>query len=136
MRLTAGIFAIILVAVFLCSAQAPSATAPKYDPASEATLKGTIGEIKQIQFGKATHVDLVLKSGSEVFEVGVCPANIFQDLIVSLAPGDEVEVTGSKVQLDQKPFVMAREIVKGNDSLTLRDKKGTPVWMWMRKAAE
>ena len=133
MRLSAGIIVVLLLAVFIGAAQTPSATAPKYDPASEGTLKGTIGEIKQIQFGKDTHVDLVMKSGNDLFDIGVCPPDIFKDLIVTLATGDEVEVTGSKVQLGDKPFMMAREIVKGNDSLTLRDKKGSPMWMWMRK---
>jgi hypothetical protein len=133
MRVTATILAILLFAATPGYAQAPAEQTPKYDPATETTLKGTIGEIKQIQLGKDVHVDLVMKSGTDVFDVGVCPPDIFKDLIVTLAAGDEVQVTGSKVQLDQKPFVMAREIVKGNETLALRDKKGSPVWMWMRK---
>ena len=132
MRITAGTLVIFLVAVF-CSAQTPTAAAPKYDPGTEATLKGIIDQISQVKLGDAMQVELVMKSGADQFNVGVCPPDIFKDLIVSFAAGDEVEVTGSKVQLDEKPFVMAREIVKGNDKVSLRDKKGSPVWMWMRK---
>jgi hypothetical protein len=149
MRLAAATLAIVLFTIPLCFSQASSKTArkvaavaapkttvitgPKYDAATEATLKGTIDQISQVQMGNTTHVELVMKSGTDEFSVGVCPPDIFKDLIVSFATGDEVEITGSKVQLDEKPFVIAREIVKGNDRVLLRDKDGTPVWMWSRK---
>jgi hypothetical protein len=29
--------------------------------------------------------------------------------------------------------VLAREVVKGNNTLVLRDKTGAPVWSWMEK---
>ncbi len=133
MRFATGMFAVLVLAASLCPAQTSVATVPKYDPATEATLKGTIDQISQVKWGKDTHVELVMKSGTNLFDVGVCPPDVFKELIVSFAAGDEVEVIGSKVQLDQKPFIMAREIVKGNDTLDLRDKKGSPVWMWMRR---
>jgi hypothetical protein len=133
MRLIAGVLTIVLATASLGYSQKPAAQVPNYDPATEATLKGTIGEIKQIQFGKDTHVDLVMQSGSDMYEIAVCPPDIFKELIVSLATGDEVQVVGSKVVFAEKPFVMARQIVRGNETLSLRDKKGSPVWMWMRK---
>jgi hypothetical protein len=47
--------------------------------------------------------------------------------------GDQIVVTGSKVKQDGADLVLAREVVKGNDTLVLRDDKGNPVWNWQRK---
>jgi len=49
---------------------------------------------------------------------------------IELKPGDEVEVTGSKVQQNGSDVVLVRELVKGNDTLVMRDDKGIPVWNW------
>ncbi len=46
----------------------------------------------------------------------------------SFAKGDAVEVTGSKVTLTGKEYVIAREVVKDGKTLTLRDKNGIPEW--------
>ena len=44
------------------------------------------------------------------------------------ADGDEIEVVGSKVEVDQKPVIMATQVrVKGR-SLTLRNADGVPTW--------
>jgi hypothetical protein len=48
----------------------------------------------------------------------------------TLAKGDEVSLTGSKVKQDGADMILAREVVKGNDTLVLRDDKGKPVWNW------
>jgi hypothetical protein len=52
---------------------------------------------------------------------------------VGFSKGDEIAVTGSKVKQDGADLVLAREVVKGNDTLVLRDDKGNPVWNWQRK---
>ena len=51
---------------------------------------------------------------------------------VSFAKGDEIALTGSKVKQDTADLVLAREVVKGSDTLVLRDDKGNPVWTWRR----
>jgi len=43
--------------------------------------------------------------------------------------GDEVSITGSKVKQADADLVLAREVVKGNNTFVLRDAKGNPVWM-------
>jgi hypothetical protein len=52
---------------------------------------------------------------------------------VGFSKGDEIAVTGSKVKQDGADLVLAREVVKGNVTLVLRDDKGNPVWTWQRK---
>jgi hypothetical protein len=41
---------------------------------------------------------------------------------------DELEVVGSKVKQDGADLTLAREVVKGGDTLTLRFKDGKPAW--------
>ena len=41
-----------------------------------------------------------------------------------------IAFTGSKVKQGDADMVLAREVVKGTDTLVLRDDKGNPVWNW------
>jgi len=44
--------------------------------------------------------------------------------------GAEVKAVGSKVKFENKDIVLAREVRTGRDTLTLRDAKGSPQWLW------
>jgi hypothetical protein len=44
------------------------------------------------------------------------------------AKGDAITVTGSKVKMGGQDVVIAREIKKGDQVLTLRDARGFPLW--------
>ncbi len=127
--------AIVLIAVLstLGVAQKEPAAPPKYDPATEATLKGSIDEIKQIDSAKGPSLHLMLRSGTQVTEVYLCPNAFLQEMQLNFAKGDEVTVVGSKVKVDDAEVMLAREVTKGNDTLTLCDKKGNPVWMPIKK---
>ena len=54
------------------------------------------------------------------------------DMGVIFAKGDEIAFTGSKVKQGEADMVLAREVVKGTDTLVLRDAKGVPVWNWRK----
>jgi hypothetical protein len=47
---------------------------------------------------------------------------------ISFIKGDELAVTGSKVKQETADVILAREVVKGTDTLMFRDEKGKPVW--------
>jgi len=114
------------------SASAPAA--PKYDVAKEITFKGTIEEIKETPDAKGdVHLDLMVKSGADVFDVHLCPSSVLKDLEVQFAKGGEIQVTGAKAERDGKEVILAREIVQGSNTVVLRDKQGTPVWTWLTK---
>jgi len=49
------------------------------------------------------------------------------------AKGDKLEITGSKAKMEGTDVILAREIVKGDNTLVIRDKDGTPAWTWMMK---
>jgi hypothetical protein len=114
----------------LLLAQKPSPpSVPKYDLQTEVKLKGTVQEIKPAENEKDS-IHLVLKSTDETIDISLCPKSFLDDMGTSFAKGDEISLTGSKVKLETASLVLAREVVKGNDKLLLRDEKGSPVWNW------
>jgi DNA/RNA endonuclease YhcR with UshA esterase domain len=120
------------VALAQKSGSAPAA--PKYDVAKEVTFKGTIEEIKETPDAKGDiHLDLMVKSGGDVFDVHLCPSSVLKDLEVQFTKGSEIEVTGAKAERDGKEVILAREIVQGSNTVVLRDKHGAPVWTWLTK---
>ncbi|MDJ0725356.1 MAG: hypothetical protein QNJ38_09615 [Prochloraceae cyanobacterium] len=40
----------------------------------------------------------------------------------------EIEITGSKIDLDGKSTIIAREVKQGNKTIALRDNNGIPLW--------
>ena len=71
---------------------------------------------------------LVVKSGPDTVEVFLCPKSFLDDMGASFKTADAVEITGSKVKRDSADMILAREVVKGDDTLTLRFKDGKPAW--------
>jgi len=104
---------------------------PKYDTATESKFKGTIEDLKLPPKGSEKQIAyLTIKSGTDTFEIYLCPKSYIDDMGVSFAKGDEIAFTGSKVKQGEADMVLAREVVKGTDTLVLRDDKGNPVWNW------
>lgn len=103
---------------------------PKYDPATETTIKGTVQEIKTFacKIGGPSGYHLELKTEKGVVEVHVAAGKYLTDYEFQFAVGDEVEVVGSKVQMDGKDAFLARSIKKGQMTYTFRDAKGNPLW--------
>ena len=120
--------AAVIAALCVPSASAQS-TLPKYDLKSEAKLKGIVEELRLPAKGSqraAAH--LLVKDGTDMVDVYLCPESFLKDMGFAFAKGDEVALTGSKVKQETRDVILAREIVKGSDTLVLRDDKGGPVW--------
>ena len=110
-----------------------AATSPKYDLTTEAKMKVTVQELKLPAKGsekEAAH--LVVKSGTDTLDIYLCPKSFLDDMGANFAKGDEVTVTGSKIKQDGTDLILAREVVKGTDTIMLRDDKGKPVWSWQQ----
>jgi hypothetical protein len=124
---------LLVLAVPLALAQKAGSDTPKYDPAKEVKLKGSVEEVKEIPGPKGeVGIELVLKTGSELVEVRLCPNSFLKEFEVTFAKGDQLEITGAKIKLDEKDVVLAREIVRGPETIVLRDKQGAPVWTWLK----
>ncbi len=102
---------------------------PQYDPATVATVKGTVAEVKELPRGRAgggTHV--TLKTGTETLDVHLGPTRFLSKNHMTIVKGDAIEVTGSRVKYEGSEALIAREVRKGEMSLTLRDPRGIPRW--------
>jgi hypothetical protein len=127
---------VAVMAVVLCLAAISFAqTLPKYDPKTEVELKKVVvQDVKEITLPNGQNrFRLIVKVGDQLQEVCLCPKAFLETMDTAFAKGDELDVVGSKVDDAGKPLVLAREVVKGNNTLVLRDKKGEPVWTWMEK---
>ena len=104
--------------------------AGNYNPATETTVTGTVDSVKNLPSsgpgGGGLHLVLTVATG--VMEVHVGPASFVTSKNVTFATGDAVSVVGSKVRMGGQEVVIAREIKKGDQVLTLRDAKGLPLW--------
>lgn len=127
---------VVAVAVPMALAQkaADTSAMPKYDVTKEVKIKGTIEDVKEMTMAKGeAGVHLMVKTATESIEVRLCPSGYLKDFEVAFSKGQEVEVTGSKIKIDDKDVILAREVVQGNSTVTLRDKHGAPVWTWLKK---
>jgi hypothetical protein len=129
-RLT-GIFLSISSVILLSSVAFPQNGAPKYDTTTETKIQGTIEELKIPDKGHEKEiVHLTMKNGEATLDIYLCPKSFMDDMGISFSKGDEITFTGSKVKQDGADMMLAREIVKGQDTLVFRDDKGKPVWGW------
>jgi len=102
---------------------------PQYDPATEVTLQGTVGDVQTHQ-GRmnrtGTHLQLDTSTGA--MDVHVGPTNWLESHAYTFAKGDALTVVGSRVTIDGKEALLARTITKGETTMVLRDDRGRPKW--------
>ena len=123
------VFLTLLLVASLVAQKTPKPSPPKYDLQTEVKVKGTIEEVKLPPKGSEKEiVHLLVKNGTESVDVYLCPKSFFDDMGMDFSKGDEITLTGSKVKQGEAEFVLAREVVKGNNTFVLRDAKGAPVW--------
>lgn len=123
--------ALALLCALPLVAQKAKEASPKYDAQTETKMKGTVEEVKlPPNDGKKEVAHLLVKTGAgaDTADVYLCPKSFLDDMGVSFSKGDEIVLTGSKVKQGEADLILAREVVKGTDTLVLRDDKGNPVW--------
>ncbi len=107
-----------------------------FDPKTVETLSGEIVSVDKItpMRGMSYGVHLMLRTDSGTISIHAGPAWYLENQDVKLAVKDRIEVKGSKITFDGKPAIIAMEIKKGSETLTLRDSQGFPVWSgWRRR---
>jgi hypothetical protein len=105
----------------------PAAKAPEYDPKAEVTIKGVVEDFHESKTrGDHPGLHLIVKTETETVEVHACPVRFMKELEFAIEKGDALTVIGSRPGGGE--IVVAREVQKGQTSLILRDKDGTPVW--------
>ncbi|MFN7947602.1 MAG: DNA-binding protein [Blastocatellia bacterium] len=125
--LSAAISALLLVATAL----AQNSGWRNYNPSTETTIKGTVGEVKQITGrggGLSAGTHLTVRTDKGNLQVHVGPAAWLEKQRFTFAKGDQLEVLGSKVTQAGQEILLAREIRKDSKTLTLRNAQGIPAW--------
>jgi hypothetical protein len=118
-----------LCALPLVAQKAQDKNQPHYDVSTETKLKGTVEDVKLPPNSNQKEIaHLLVKTGTDTIDVYLCPKSFLDDMGVSFSKGDEIVLIGSRVKQGEPDLVLAREVVKGTDTLVLRDAKGNPVW--------
>lgn len=95
-----------------------------YDKATVESVTGIITGIKTYDRG-GIHVTLKTEKGT--IDVHLGPASYLEKKI-SIAKGEKISVTGSRVTYNGAAAIIAREVEKGGVKVQLRKDDGTPLW--------
>lgn len=78
--------------------------------------------------GVSQGIHILVKTGKEMVDVHIAPSWYLKERDFAIAPEDKIVITGSRIDINGVPAIVAREIKKGNETLTLRDANGFPLW--------
>ncbi len=107
-----------------------------YNPKTVESINGEVVSVDTITplQGMSSGVHLIVKTDKESISVHLGPAWYVQRQDIKIAPGDKVEITGSRITFQGKAAILAAEVKKGDEMLKLRDENGYPVWSgWRRR---
>jgi hypothetical protein len=105
-----------------------------YDTENVVTLDGKIESIKKAQsgYGRFPGTILVVTQAEQNAQVYLAPDWFLNQENIDFETGQEITVTGSKVVYQKEDFVISREIKINNQTITLRNANGIPVWAGKR----
>jgi hypothetical protein len=95
-----------------------------YDPATVETIKGTVTEVNK---AGAWGLHVMVKTENETIDVHLGPDWYLKN-IISIAKGDVITVTGSRIQQDGENAIIAKSVQKSGAAVILRDDNGVPKW--------
>jgi len=109
-----------------------------FNPKTVETLHGNVVSVEQIHGqgcgqgrrgrGGGYGVHLTLKTGHGQVPVHVGPNWFLEQQGLTIAQGDELEVTGSRVVFGGTSVIIAAQIKKDGRAVRLREDSGVPVW--------
>lgn len=104
-----------------------------YDPTAEVTVRGMVQEVRSMR-DVVTVTHLVVNADHATTVVHLGPSSWVAAQTMSFHTGDEVEIIGSHGTYDDpvtdaaSDVVVARQIRKGGETMTLRDSQGISEW--------
>jgi hypothetical protein len=96
-----------------------------YDVTTVVTISGEIKSIDQTTGQNGGGVHFTLKTSDGTFDIHLGPQWYIDEQSIKLNVNDNVSVTGSKVS---SSIIVAKEVVKNNEKLLLRNENGIPLW--------
>jgi hypothetical protein len=108
-----------------------------YFQGKEITLEGEILRIGPVtpmpQMMQGIELQLKTEQGQTAIHLG--PSWYIEQQDLTLKIGDKVKVSGRSIGVGTETIVLAAQVQKGAEILTLRDKEGFPYWAGMRMRA-
>jgi hypothetical protein len=101
-----------------------------YDLKTVESVWGKVLSVEKITPAKrrGEWVQLMLQVENGTIAVQLGPAWYVDKQVPRIEANDAITVTGSRLNLDGTPTIVAADIAKGSELLRLRDDKGIPVW--------
>jgi hypothetical protein len=100
-----------------------------YDSSNTAVIHGVVETVRNnASFCARGGTEVTLKTDKETYNVLLGPAAFLSQSNFAIAKGDELSVTGFHATFQGTPVLIAREVTKGERTLTLRDMQGYPAW--------
>jgi hypothetical protein len=102
-----------------------------YNPKTVETLDGKIESLETMTASKMdipARVLLKLKTSKETVTVYLGPKWYLEKQKAALAPGDYIQVKGSRVTMDNQPVILPNTITKGREVMQFWDEQGSPMW--------
>lgn len=107
-----------------------------YDIKTVETINGQVISVDQVSHnnGISSGVHLIINTGTENISVHLGPAWYIDNQDIQIVKDDMITVTGSKVDYNGGQIIIAKDVIKGNNELMLRDDNGYPLWSgWRNK---
>ncbi len=74
-----------------------------------------------------------MKNDNGSLDVLVAPEKFLKEMEITFAKGETIEVLGSQLTVDGEVILLAREVRRNGDVMTIRDEEGKPVWVgWIK----
>ena len=100
-----------------------------FNPATVGTVSGEVVRVDQVISGNGADycVHALLKTPKGQVTAVLGPKSFMAKKGFSIAPKDRVTVTGSRISIQGKPFILAMEVT-GDRTMKLREASGRPAW--------
>jgi hypothetical protein len=118
-----GVFLLALSGIASSALMSP---APVYNPFKEVRVAAVVAGIQEAPANSPLPgVHLTTQTDVDVY---LGPSKFLEKFKTDIPIGAGIEVTGSTVKMGDSEVFLAREVTKGNTTITLRDELGAPVW--------
>ncbi len=99
---------------------------------SRAALETVSGEVIEVYEATSQSyragLHLLVKTNKETLDVHLGPISYIEGQNFNFEPGDVLEIKGDILNDSQMPTMIATEVTKDNETLTLRYEDGFPLW--------
>jgi len=100
-----------------------------FDPQTVETVQGMVVDAPSLQTGGIPEMEhLTLQTPREKLTVVLGPNWFLARQNWKISALDQIEVTGSRLDLDGQPGLVAQKVRKGEQVLEFRDSSGKPLW--------